>query len=377
MLISLRDGIKLVGISIVGFCAVFVCTFFLNYYMDAKASTAPVEAQFQTLYAAQIATAKLVCFITGGVLCVIAVIMLAFYIKLFIDGNIKRFGLFKAMGYSDKKIALSFWVFGLSVFIGAASGFACGWAAMTFIYKELAIDGLSELTPTFHVTPIIYLVILPTLVFGALACLYAKHALSKNLLSMLKGAAKSKQVKAYGNAQKPFLSQMRSSVLRCKKSAVFFIAFSCFCFSAMIQMGASMRSLSSVAMGLMILTIGIVLSVTAMIMAVTTIITGNGGNIAMMKAFGYSVKERFSAVLAGYIPLAVLGFALGTVYQYGLLRLMVDIVYKDISDMVEYSFDVPVFFITLALFVVAYCAAMLFYTHKLNKVSVKQIMAAE
>ena len=142
-------------------------------------------------------------------------------------------------------------------------------------------------------------------------------------------------------------------------------------------MGASMRAPSPVAKGLMILTIGIVLSVTAMIMAVTTVITGNGGNIAMMKAFGYSVKERFSAVLAGYIPLAVLGFALGTVYQYGLLRLMVDIVYKDISDMVEYSFDVPVFFITLALFVVAYCAAMLFYTHKLNKVSVKQIMAAE
>lgn len=34
------------------------------------------------------------------------------------------------MGYSRIKIALGFWVFGLSVFIGCALGFAAGWASM-------------------------------------------------------------------------------------------------------------------------------------------------------------------------------------------------------------------------------------------------------
>ena len=34
MMVSFKDGLKFIGISIVCFCAVFVCTFFLNYYID-------------------------------------------------------------------------------------------------------------------------------------------------------------------------------------------------------------------------------------------------------------------------------------------------------------------------------------------------------
>ena len=36
MLVSLKDSLKLIGISVISFCAVFVCTFFLNFYLDAK-----------------------------------------------------------------------------------------------------------------------------------------------------------------------------------------------------------------------------------------------------------------------------------------------------------------------------------------------------
>ena len=81
MIISLRDGIKLVGISIVCFCAVFVCTFFLNYYLDVLPLKECVFEEVMPLYKAQLATAKMTCAVTGGFLSVVAVIMLVFSIK--------------------------------------------------------------------------------------------------------------------------------------------------------------------------------------------------------------------------------------------------------------------------------------------------------
>ena len=40
MLVSVKDSIKFIGVTVVCFCAVFVCTFFLNYYLDIV----PLEA---------------------------------------------------------------------------------------------------------------------------------------------------------------------------------------------------------------------------------------------------------------------------------------------------------------------------------------------
>ena len=82
MMVSFKDGLKFIGISIVCFCAVFVCTFFLNYYIDILPLKDEVSAELMPLYTAQLATAKMTCGITGGFLSVIAIIMLFFYIKL-------------------------------------------------------------------------------------------------------------------------------------------------------------------------------------------------------------------------------------------------------------------------------------------------------
>ena len=109
-------------------------------------------------------------------------------------------------------------------------------------------------------------------------------------------------------------------------------------------------------------------------MAVTSLVNGNVKNIAMMKAFGYSMKECSLTVLGGYHIFAFIGFALGTVYQYGLLSLMVNLVFKDVAEVPEYNFDVPVFFITLAAFIVLYEALMLFYSYRISKISVKEVM---
>ncbi|MFQ6968828.1 MAG: FtsX-like permease family protein [Subdoligranulum sp.] len=50
--------------------------------------------------------------------------MLLFYIKHYIDTHKKELGILKALGYSNIKIAKSFWVFGISIFIGTVTGYA-------------------------------------------------------------------------------------------------------------------------------------------------------------------------------------------------------------------------------------------------------------
>ena len=378
MVIGIKDGVKLVGISVVFFCAVFVCTFFLNYYIDAQTIDSAVSVELRPLYDANLTSAQFTCSITGGVLGLIGVVMTVFYIKLFIDGNAKRFGILKAMGYSDNKIALSFWVFGLSTFIGAALGYGLGHAVMPVIYREMTIDGMPKIDIGYHVELLFGLVFAPTLLFSALSCLYAKITLRRNIMAMIKGGnAQTKSKRRADGKQRSFLKEMCLSTLSSKKSVVFFVAFSCFCYSAMLQMGLAMSDLSSVIMGVMILVIGAVLGVTALIMAITTAINANKSNIAVMKAFGYSAKERALALLLGYVPFALLGFALGTVYQHVLLTVMVNVVFADVASVSVYSFGVAEFFITLSTFVVLYIAAMAWFAVRLNKTSVKEIMSED
>lgn len=76
----------------------------------------------------------------------------------------------------------------------------------------------------------------------------------------------------------------------------------------------------------------------------------------------------------GYRPIAGLSFAIGTAYQFGLLKLMVGVVFKDISVMPEYNFDIKAFIITLISFTVLYELIMYLYSKRIKKISVKQLM---
>lgn len=375
-MISLKDSFKLIGISIVCFCAVFVCTFFLNYYMDVLPLKDSVSEELMPLYTAQLATSKMTCGITGGFLSVIAMIMLLFYIKLYIDNHRKTIGIFKAMGYSNYRIAKSFLLFGWSVFIGCGLGFAVGWACMPWIYKSLTIEGLPVIHASFHVLLLICLVLIPTILFTLMAFLYACYFLRTSAISLMKGEQKmAKKIKpSYKDRNRSFLKEMRISTMKSKKMLVFFVAFSCFCFSAMVQMGLSMENLTTTTMGFMILAIGLVLAFVSMLMAMTSLVKHNTKNIAVMKAMGFSKKDCFVSIFSGYIPFAIVGFIVGTGYQYGLLYFMVNFIFKDVENVPEYHFNVSVFFITLLLFLVCYASVFAVYLHKVNKVSMKEIM---
>lgn len=374
MIVSLKDSLKFVGISVVCFCAVFVCTFFLNFYLDVLPLRSSVAEQMLPLYNAQKATAKMVCAIAGGFLSVIAAFMLMFYIKLYIDGHRAAMGTLKAMGYSSFRIAKSFTLFGASVLLGCAVGFGAGWAFIPFAYDYLTIEGLS-VAPTFHAGLFALLVPLPAAVFTAIAYFYSALLLRKPALTLMHGKSmvvKAKRQKTGKN--RPFLLETALATLKSRKALAFFVAFSCFCFSAMVQMGLSMENLVSGTMGYLILAIGIVLAAVSMLMAMTSLIKGNAQNVALMKTMGFDKAERFVAIFAVYIPLALLGFAVGTIYQYGLLMLMVNVIFKDVGEVPDYGFDIAAFFITLAAFVACYSSAFLFSLYKANETRIKEVM---
>lgn len=380
VVVGIKDAAKLIGISIISCCAVLVCAMFLNYHTDIVGIKGEITSErAMAFYDAQVSTSKVVCIVSGGCLLVTSVIMLVFYIKHYIDTHKKELGILKALGYSNMRIAKNFYVFGLSVLIGAASGFGGAFLLMPSFYKLQNEDKiLPEITISFHTELLVFLVVLPTILFAILSVCFAAHALKRPVLLLLKDSVrtsvKANKTKPEKDTDSSFIDDLKKTTLKSRKSLVFFMIFASFCFSAMTQMSAAMRDLSSFMMGAMILLIGLVLAFTTLFIAITTVINGNTKTIAMMRVFGYSQKECCKALLGGYRPLGYIGFAVGTVYQYALLRIMVDIVFKDIENIPEYKFDIPVMLLSLAAFILFYEIVMYIYSERIKIISVKEIM---
>ncbi len=380
MLIGIKNASKLIGISIIACCAVFVCTMFLNFYFDVQLIKSEITSTLSMIfYNAQVSTAKVVCLVCGGCLLVTSVVMLMFYIKHYIDIHKKELGILKALGYSNLKVAKNFWVFGISAFIGSGIGFGGAFLIMPRFYALQNEDKmLPEIAIHFHPTVFLYFVILPTVGFSLLAIGYAWCKLKKPVLSLLKNdfqpLTKAKKHKEDNPSECSFVDDLKRNTLKSKKVLVFFIIFASFCFSAMTQMSFSMKDLASEMMGAIILIIGLTLAFTTLFLAITTVIKGNTKTIAMMRVFGYSQKECCKAILDGYRPLSYIGFAIGTVYQYALLRIMVDIVFKDVEGVPAYKFDFPVMLISLIVFIIIYEILMFAYSEQIKKISIKEIM---
>ncbi|MDE7061707.1 MAG: ABC transporter permease, partial [Lachnospiraceae bacterium] len=183
-----------------------------------------------------------------------------------------------------------------------------------------------------------------------------------------------KVVRAKKESYLPFLTELRKSNVRQRRSLVFFITFAVFCFSSMMQMSFSMDELASRMMSVMIMSIGIVLACVTLFIATTSVIKANRKTITMMKVFGYEAGDCAKAVLGGYRPWAYFGFALGTVYQFVLLKFAVNIIFADMENVPDYQFDVPAMAVTLAAFLLLYETIMLVYAKKMERLSVKEIM---
>lgn len=376
MIVGVKDILKMTSIMIICFCAVFVCAMFMNYYIDINAISDIIQpGEMKIFYEAQVMTCKVVCYVTGGCLFATSIVMLIFYIKKYIDSHSREIGILKALGYSNIKIALGFWSFGLSVCVGTVLGVLGAFAMMPAFYKVQAKDGiLPDVSVTFHYEILIYFILLPTVFFSLLAVVVTLRKLHMQLIELLKGKSDSNVKKAGKETDKPFLKELQKSTLRQKKTLVFFMAFAAFCYSAMLQMSIGMDRMASRMMAVMMLAIGIVLAVVTLILAMTTVINSNTKTIAMMKVFGYSLKECSRAILSGYRPIAYIGFVLGTLYQYILLKVMVTVVFKDVGDIPEYNFDVKAFIIALVSFAILYELVMYVYTNRIKKLTLKEVM---
>lgn len=375
MVIGAKDVFKLLGIVIISACAVFVTTLFLNYNLDLNGIEDMIAAESRALYDALVMTGTVVSAVSGGCLLATSVVMLCFYIKHYIDIHRKELGILKAMGYSNIRIAAGFRVFGLSVFAGALAGFSGAYLIMPAFYSVQNEEGLlPDFSVGFHPQLPVFLVIIPTAAFALLSVLYSFFKMRTPVLELLKGKSVSKVKGADAKNDMPFLKELKRITVRSRKSLVFFIAFASFCYSAMVQMSLGMGDLASEMMSAMILMIGIVLAFTTLFIAVTTVVRSNAGSVSIMKVFGYSAKECSSAILSGYRPAALVGFAAGTVYQYMLLKIAVEVIFKDIENVPDFEFSIQALVIAAVSFAAVYEAVMLCYSRSIGKISVKEIM---
>lgn len=375
-MVTVKDTLRLFAISVVICCAAFVCTMFLNYRIDLTDIKDTVTGeQAVKLYDAQMSTSTVVCGAAGGCLIITSVVMLLTYIKNFISTRSKELGIMKALGYSDMSISKHFRIFGLSVFAGALVG-VCAAVAYLPRFYELQDKGIYySVERHSHFILWALLIILPTALFAVISVYFAYRRLKKPVMGLLRESADTKLRKAKeSKTSLPFLKELRRDTVRSKRSLIFFIWFSAFCFGSNVQMSFSMTDLANETMGVIILVIGLILAYMMLILALSAVVKGSSKTVAMMRVFGYDDSDTAKAVLGGYRPIALLGFIVGTLYQFGLLNVMVNIVFKDIDDISGYSFDFKALCIALPTFVISYELIMLFFQRRITKLPIKSIM---
>lgn len=375
MIVSFKDSFKLIGILITVLCAALVSNMFISYYIDLAAIEDTIQsAQDLALYTAQVATAKVVVGVSGGCLSLTAGAMLVFYIAQHIEKKGKELGILKAMGYSDAEIAARFWVFGLTSFVGAAVGCALSYAIMPSFYAAQSKDFI-YVPMHFHPSAFFIIILLPAAVFSALSVAIAYVKIKIPVMQLFAGKKTYKfKNRREDKRERPFLKEIKRATLFSHKSLAVLLAFSGFCFSAMIQMSISMFDVGEM-FALMILLIGLILAFTTLIMGVSALISRNMQSFAVMRAMGFAHKDCYAAVFGGYRPIAYIGFGIGTVYQYGLMKIMFDIVFKDVGATPEYKFDFAALAIALAVFVVSYELLTYLYSLKVIKNPLKTFMS--
>lgn len=375
-MVTIKDSLKLFGISIVICCAAFVCTLFLNYRIDLVNARDTISGeQAVKMYDAQLSTSTVVCCVCGLCLVLTSMVMLITYIKNHIDSRSKELGILKALGYSNLSIAKHYYIFGLSVFAGAAAGCIGGELYMDKFYEVQNKDGYFAFESEFHILVPVLLICISTVLFMLLSVWFAYRRVKKPVMSLLREQAGAKvRHSKKDKAPLPFLKELKRDTVKGRYSLIFFVAFSSFCFSAMVQMSMSMRTLASETMGIMILTIGLILAFMMLLLALSAVVKGNSKTAAMMRIFGYDDNDISRAILNGYRPVAWIGFAIGTVYQFMLLKIMVEVVFKDLEDIPDYSFDFKGLCICLPLFIVVYEVIMKIYSQRIKKLTIKSVM---
>ena len=381
MVISIKDLRKLSVVSIISFCAVLVSTLFVNFYLDLQSiEVETLSLPVKAYYDAQVLIAKFVSLVSGGVLSLLAVLLLFFYIKQFIDDHKEELGILKALGYRNVELAKHFWIFSCSVFLGALLGFASSFFFMKDFYglrNQKAL--LPNIEIHFHWQLFLAMVILPTILFALLGIGYALVKLKQPSLYLLKRLelAQVKQKHRKTKANKPFLKELGAVYFYKRKLLIFFVVFAAFSFAAMMQLSLGMKDFIDGTIQVMMMGIGVLLSLSILLLCLGTVVQENKAGLALMKAFGYSQKECSQVILTRYRMVAYLGFVLGTAYQYGLMKILLKVIVKDAQGVPANSFDVQLCIITFLAFAILYELLVTNYFKAIRRMTLKEIMLAE
>lgn len=376
MFVSVKDGLRLIGVVLICACAAFVCFLFLTYSMELRSIADDIpEGPAQVIYDAQLATSNVVVAVTGGCLVSTAVVVLCFYVGQYVNDHAKELGVLKALGWTRFEISRSFAVFGLSAFIGALAGCLAATLELPAFLGTMNEDGLlPDMELTVHPELIFYIAVLPGLAFSVFAVLYAAHKLKRSAVALMKGLPEPSTAKRpVRESDLPFLASVRKSVLRSSRALAFFVFIGGFCFACMLQMSASMQDLSSEMMGTMMLVIGLVLAITCLLLSVSSAVRRAMPAAAIMHASGYTGAECRSALLGGFRPAAYAGFTVGTIYQFVLLRTILDVFFADYPNLPDYSFDTPLMFLCLGLFLVLYEGGIVLASRRLTRVQMREL----
>ena len=381
MVVSSKDLRKLSVVSIISFCAVLVSTLFVNFYLDLQSiEVEKLSLTAKAYYDAQVLIAKFVSLVSGGVLSLLAALLLFFYIKQFIDDHKEELGILKALGYHNVELAKHFWIFSCSVFLGALLGFASSFFFMKDFYglcNQKAL--LPNIEIHFHWQLFLAMVILPTILFALLGIGYALVKLKQPSLYLLKRLelAQVKQKHHKTKVNRPFLQELGAVHFYKKKLLIFFVVFAAFSFAAMIQLSLGLNDFIDGTIQVMMMGIGVLLFLSILLLCLGTVVQENKASLALMKAFGYSQKECSQVILTRYRLVAYLGFVFGTAYQYGLMKILFKVIVKDAQGVPAYSFDVQLCIITFLAFAILYELLVTNYFKAIRRMTLKEIMLAE
>lgn len=374
-MVSLKSTLRLYAVSLLSFGAVTVATVFLNYYFDLSALAVPQKASLYALREAQLTMCKVVVACAGGILGLITAIVLLFAMAHEIERNRARLGLLKALGYSSWEIARSFFRYGAPALLGAVAGYAAGMLLAVPTYASMS--EFEALTPQVHfhaLVPLTFVFLLPA-VMGLLSVAFAARKLKKPALALLRERGRGGVRRSIRTEQSdaPFLTQLRRTLRRNHPMPLLFVILASWGFSAMVQMAFTMLSVEMSAIAPVIAApIGLMMGVVMMVLSADFILRANRPYLSLMKAYGYTERACYRAVLGGYRPAAWFGFALGTLYQFFLMR--------GVVALFAGSYDVEVRFQwqglgwAALLFIALYESIQYVYRRKIAALPLRQVM---
>lgn len=380
-IIQLKQLKQLSVVAVICACASFVATLFLNFWLDLRLlDFDQLSLLGQAYYRVQEKISQVVAGVSGLVLVATALAMVLFYIHQFIEDHQTDLGILKAMGYARGQLARQFWIFGLYGLLGTLLGGLTAYTFLPHFYTTRNSAGLlTGLSLHLHWGLVLTMVLLTSLLLTAMAVGYAYHVLARPSLVLLKGSQTLRPPRKKGpqGGRENFLSDLRASLFWRHKFLIFLVGFAAFCIAAMLQLALSLQDMMDVALQVMMIGIGLILSLSIFYLALLTLLSRHKDSVAILKAMGYSQRDCLSVTLHPYYGVVMLGFLLGSVYQFGIMRLILWLVVGQGSQMVDSGFNWVNFVLAGFLLVIVYTGFNVYFSRRLAQVPIKAILLSE